>query len=221
MSDTTRWSHCNVCGHETKHDVVQEVRGQRTFGDDQYPVEVGSIWKMLQCCGCEEVTLSRVDWCSEDDPYDGPNLAKYFPPRVSRRKPVWIGHLEVPGVYIEVLDEVYTALHADSRRLAMMGARALIDLVIGRTVGDKGSFAKGLDELVAKQLISELEREIVDVAVDAGHASAHRGHKASVDDVNLVIDIVERLIQTEVLALQAKELKTKTPKRLPPNIRNS
>lgn len=207
------WSHCNECGHETKHDLLIEIDRSRSFGDDGYTVEVGSRWTVLQCRGCEDVSLKRFDWCSEDDPHDGPHRPTYFPPRVSRRKPAWIAHLDVPRGYVELLDEIYTALHADSRRLAMMGARALIDLVVVNAVGDKGSFANGLEALVSANLISKRDREIVEAAIDAGHASAHRGHQASPDEVNLVIDIVERLLQTELLASQARELKSNTPQR--------
>lgn len=208
------WSHCNECGHDTLHKVVKLVRKSRDFDDDRYTVTVGSNWRILQCSGCQEVAMSRTDWCSEDDPQD-PSSPTFFPPRISRRKPAWVDRLDVPSEYIGLLDEVYVALHADSRRLAMMGARALIDAVIRRTVGDQDNFARGLDELSAKYLISERDRGIIEAAIDAGHASAHRGHKPSSDDVNVVIDIVERMIHAEILAEQAQALKETIPPRKP------
>ena len=212
--DGPLWSHCNVCGHDTLHKVVKLVRKSRDFDDERYTITVGSNWRILQCSGCQEVAMSRTDWCSEDDPQD-PSIPTFFPPRISRRKPAWVDRLEVPTEYIGILDEVYAALHADSRRLAMMGARALIDTVIRRTVGDQDNFARGLDELSAKYLISERDRGIIEAAIDAGHASAHRGHKPTSDDVNVVIDIVERMIHAEILAAQAQALKKTTPQRKP------
>jgi hypothetical protein len=210
--DGPLWSHCNVCGHDTLHKVVKLVSESRDFEYDRYTVTVGSNWRILQCSGCQEVAMSRTDWCSEDDPQD-PSIPTFFPPRISRRKPAWVDRLEVPSEYIGIFDEVYAALHADSRRLAMMGARALIDAVIRRTVGDQDNFARGLDELSAKYLISERDRGIIEAAIDAGHASAHRGHKPTSDDVNVVIDIVERMIHAEILAEQAQALKKRTPQR--------
>ncbi|NMM07405.1 MAG: DUF4145 domain-containing protein [Polaromonas sp.] len=168
---------------------------------------------MLECRGCEDVSLCRTEWCSEDHPMDGRNPGTYFPPRVSRRKPAWVDRLDVPSEYAGLLDEIYVALHADSRRLAMMGARALIDAVITRSVGDQGDFGKGLKKLVEKGLISERNKEIIDAAVDAGHASAHRGHCPSANDINVVIDIVENLIHNELLAEPAQALKSTTPQR--------
>ena len=213
------WSHCNECGHETKHDVLHMARRLRNFDDGQYSVDAGSTWSVIQCRGCEEVAMQRVDWCSEDDPQEGPGPATFFPPRISRRKPAWIDRHDVDDEYVELLDEVYVALHADSARLAMMGARALIDVVIRRSVGDQDNFGKGLGALVEKDLMSDRDLEIVKAAVDAGHASAHRGHKPSANNVNVVIDIVERMIHAEILVKQAEDLKRTTPQRKPRMVR--
>lgn len=205
--------HCNECGHETNHDLISQVQRQRSFDEGQYSVEFVSRWRTLQCRGCEEVSLHRLDWCSEDDPMDGPGPGTFFPPRVSRRKPQWADRFEVPDEYTGLLDEVYVALHADSRRLAVMGARALFDAFIRRNVGEQANFAVGLKALEQKNLITQHNREVIEAALDVGHASAHRGHKPSNNSVNIVIDIVEHLIQNELLADDAKSLRSTTPKR--------
>lgn len=209
----TMWSHCNECGRDTKHAIVHKAAKRRTFDDDGYSVEVGSDWTFVQCCGCEEVSMRRIDWCSEDDRQDGPNPPTFFPPRVSRRQPDWVSREPRASDYQHLLEEVYTALHADSRRLAMMGARALIDMVITNTVGDQGNFSKGLDELEKQEFISKRDRAIIGAAIDAGSAAMHRGHQPKVDDLNVVIDIVERMIHAEILDAKAKELAASTPKR--------
>jgi hypothetical protein len=209
----TIWSHCNECGRETKHEIVHRASRTRSYDEDRYSVEVGSDWTIAQCCGCEEVSMRRVDWCSEDDRQEGPNPPKFFPARVSRRKPDWVEREPGASEYQDLLEEVYTALHADSRRLAMMGARALIDMVITNTVGDQGDFSKGLAELKNLDLISTPDRAIIKAAFDAGSAAMHRGHEPKADDVNVVIDIVERMIHAEILEAKAKELAASTPAR--------
>lgn len=212
----TEMAHCNRCGHATKHDIVVERthRNSEVVDHDQnIEVSWSETYLMLECRGCEEISLCRTMWCSEDHPMDGPSPSTYFPPRVSRRKPAWVDRLAVPEEYEGLLDEIYVALHADSRRLAVMGARALIDAYITRRVGDQGNFTKGLKKLVEKNFISEAQREIVDAAVDAGNASAHRGHCPSDHDINVVIDIVENLIHNELLADPAAALRQTTPPR--------
>ncbi len=209
-------AHCNKCGHETKHDVVMERTHRNSEVVDAHEgLEVcwSKTYKMLECRGCEEVSLCRTEWCSEDDPMDGPGPGTYFPPRVSRRKPAWVERLDLPDEYAGLLDEIYIALHADSRRLAIMGARALIDAVINRSVGDQGTFAQGLNKLVEQELISKSHLEIIVAAVEAGNASAHRGHRPNAKNTNLVIDIVENLIHNELLTEPARMLKAATPAR--------
>lgn len=97
-----------------------------------------------------------------------------------------------------------------------MGARTLIDIYIVRRVGDQGNFGNGLKKLVTENYISEANREVVSAAVDAGNASAHRGHCPSAEDINVVIDIVENLIQNELLGEQAQTLRANTPPRPKP-----
>lgn len=203
-------SHCNECGQETLHNLVSLIKRSRTYSDE-YPVVGGTNWRLLQCCGCEEVALSRIDWCSEDDPTD-PYTPVYFPPRVSRRKPEWLVRQEAPG-YHGILEEIYAALHADSRRLAMMGARAVIDIAIAKKVGDQGGFSRGLNALEQANLLSKQERPLIEAAFDAGSAAMHRGHQPTIDDLNTVIDIVERVVHAEVLEEKVRALASATPKR--------
>lgn len=177
-------------------------------------MEATTTWHVLQCLGCEEVTLERHDWFSEDPgPLDGTTTPLYYPPRVARRPPAWLDDAPLPSEYRGLLDEIYIALHAGSRRLAMMGTRALIDTVMQRTVGDQGSFVLGLDALVEKDLISARDRKLLEAAIEAGHASTHRAYQPSVQDLNVAIDIAERLIHAEILEPLAKELEKSTPPR--------
>jgi hypothetical protein len=157
--------------------------------------------------------MSRIDWFSEDD-HQEPYVPTYFPPRVSRRKPDWLVRNEAPD-YAGLLGEIYTALHADSRRLAMMGARAVIDRAVAKKIGDRGNFSAGLDELQKNNLLSRQERPIIEAAFEAGSAAMHRGHQPTIDSLSTVIDIVERVIHAEVLEDKAKELAAETPKRPP------
>jgi hypothetical protein len=210
-SEKPLWSHCNECGQETLHKIVRRIQRSRDYDNDPYTVTAGTNWRILQCCGCNEVAMSRIDWFSEDDPEDT-YVPTYFPPRVSRRKPDWLVRRQAPG-YGGLLDEIYTALHADSRRLAMMGARAVIDRAVAKKIGDRGNFSVGLDELQKNNLLSQQERAIIEAAFEAGSAAMHRGHQPTIDSLNTVIDIVERVVHAEVLEEKAKELAAATPKR--------
>lgn len=210
------WSFCNACGQETKHARRCELNRSSWSDSDEFSIEFGTQWRLLQCEGCEEVTLARRDWCSEDmDDYGRRGGAgfTFFPPRSSRREPDWMKRLRPPREYGDLLDEIYVALHADSRRLAMMGARALIDLFIQRTVGDQGNFPAGLTALVEGEFLGKKQREVLEAALDVGHASSHRAHFPDQGSVATVMDIVENLIHNELLRGEKEMLRAKTPPR--------
>lgn len=204
-----RKAHCNKCLRETKHFVVAERcnSGSEEVGNGHYEISWKTTYKMLECCGCEDVSLQRMFYFSESDDVD----VEYYPPQISRQIPKWSE--ELPREWSELLKEVYLALHADSRRLALMGARALVDLYMIEKLGDIGGFAQKIKRLETDGLISRPNKEVLDAALEIGHAATHRGHKARADEVNQVIDIVENLLQSHVLAASAENLKSKTPQR--------
>lgn len=208
--EETRTAPCSSCGRETKHLVLATRTTLELEGDEeegQFPIAANKFL-LLECCGCEAVCL-RHDY--EYYP-DRDTTTRYFPPPLSRRRPKWLYAL--PEKFSSLLREVYASLASDSRRLAVMGARALVDIVMEDKVGDLGSFARKLEELEAQGVISRLNRQYLAAALDAGSAAAHRGHSPTVVAVEQVMDIVENLIEAVyVLPKAAAELERETPPR--------
>lgn len=184
----TRRAHCSNCGSETNHfRIAARSHTVSEPSDDQYEVSWTTNYNMLECCGCGSAHLERLFWCSE---WDHGDYEKHrFPPELSRRPPKWHGQLTEEEK--SLFQEVYTALHADSRRLAVMGTRALLDIFMTRQVGDIGGFEAKLNALEKKGRISSNDKSTLQAALDAGHAVTHRGHCPSVQEVNYVIDIIE------------------------------
>ncbi|MDP1831619.1 MAG: DUF4145 domain-containing protein [Geothrix sp.] len=203
-------AHCSNCGLETNHfRVAARSHTVSEPYDEQYDVSWTTTYNMLECCGCGSSHLERLFWCSEWEYGECEKLR--FPPELSRRLPKWNDQLAEEEK--SLLKEIYTALHADSRRLAVMGTRALLDIFMTRQVGDIGNFKAKLSALEKKGRISTSDNSILQAALDAGHAAAHRGHCPSTQEVNYVIDIIENLFQGDVLAAAADELKKTTPPR--------
>lgn len=203
--------HCNTCIAKTKHNIVntQTRHGSEPY-DEHYDIDWTNVYDLLECRGCEEITLRRRFYFSEWNP--GDVQVTYYPPRIARRLPPWKDKLE--DDVSEMLVEVYAALQADSRSLAMMGARALIDMVMLQHVGDVGSFEKKLAALEGEGFLSKQNKAVLSVALDVGSAAAHRGHRPTSGDVQHVMDIVENLLHTTVLPKIAEELKKSTPQRV-------
>lgn len=202
---------CNECCRDTDHIVL---KSHKTFGSEPDGSGWSTTFDMIECYGCHFISLKRTFDFTE---YDG-LVIKYFPPPISRRKPAWYGELAmnipVELELIGLLDEVYSALHANNRRLATMGARALLDMAITDKVKDVGRFDQKLDALEKEGFISKRQREFLEAALDAGNAASHRGHCPSAKELDQVMDIVESVLQQiYVLPQTAADLKKSTPQR--------
>ena len=207
---------CNDCGRETDHEVLK-THAKTFFEDEQHDLWCKITYRMIECRGCHFISLERSYTSYEDQQGDTPKK-EYFPPPISRSQPSWIGEF-VFNIPVEfdlygLLEEIYSALHADNRRLATMGARTLLDIAIVDSVGDVGSFPEKLESLQQKGLVGKIQREFLEAALEAGHAAAHRGHCPTAQQLNHIMDIVESILhQIYVLPQASAELKKSTPLR--------
>jgi hypothetical protein len=75
-------------------------------------------------------------------------------------------------------------------------------------------FAEKLRQLEVQGFISQKNRQVLDVALDAGSAAVHGGYAPKLAEVHSVMDIVENLLQAiYVLDKVAAEVKKSTPAR--------
>ena len=201
--------HCNACLQRTNHRRICSHRR-----NDHHHEDDGIWWSaeydLFVCQGCGDVTLRQEEMCSEDDP-SIPTIS-YFPPRVARQTPDWLWCVEDEEI-LGLLKEVYLALQADAPRLAMMGCRAILDRIMVQAVGDVGTFPDKLNRMVDERRLSQADRDVLDAAVDAGSAPAHRGYQPTPRVLGHVVSIVEHSVQSTLLPEVAEEIKAKTPKR--------
>ena len=209
MSSNIEWVHCNKCLHLTKHEILKEHNCEHTEKYCDFDLWWDTKYTLFICCGCESVTLRRQYTFSEWE--DNQLEIEFYPPQVSRRLPSW--HDKLPSEMQDLLTEVYIALHSNSRRLALMGARTVIDMFILDKIGDSGSFKEKLKALVDGGYLGSKQRNILDVALDAGNAAAHRGYNPLPEDLNHIIDVVESLLQFYILEVQSNSVKEKIPPR--------
>lgn len=187
MPQHTERVFCNQCRGKTSHHVVGDV--EESIRDDETEFSWSIRFEMLQCGGCQEVVLRRTYTFSED-----PDVSvQFFPPEMSRVRPEW--RYSLPKDLRSLLDEIYRSLDSENLRLPMMGARTLIDMLITEKIGDVGNFKQKLVELERKGFLSSGNSETLYAALEVGNAAAHRGHAATLTEVNAVMDVVENLLQ--------------------------
>jgi len=185
-------SHCNKCGADTYHDASPpiEVKGYEVLDKDSGGYEYTERFETLDCRGCERVSLRHTFLFGPS----GEETVTLYPPPAWRHPPRW--RFELPEPLRELMYEIYTALQNDARRLALMGARALLDMVITDLVGDVGSFSKKLQALQERGFIGATNSQVLEAALNAGNAAIHRGHLPLARELTGVMDIVENLLQS-------------------------
>lgn len=210
MSSTK--AHCNECGGARNHEVLHSEKTR--WDDDESGVSGGNTYETLKCMGCDNIKLRHTSWHSEDD---GPTV-NYFPAAIFRPSPRWFSELWLsPSTddFVEkLLKEIYVALQNNLPSLAAMGVRSLIEKVMISKTGDKGSFAKNLDEFEKQGYVSKIQRERLETILDAGHAAVHRTFTPSTQDVITLVDIAEHIVETVYLHEgKIKVLKRRVPPR--------
>lgn len=208
---------CNSCMSETRHEHV--VRREQTWKDECVAedgtadaVYVTAFHDLYACRGCDAVLLrtSAVAEGYEDDP-----AVTYLPAQVKRRRPEWV-HLELPRDLRDLLGEVYKSLQTGSRRLAAMGTRAILDMVLDEAVGNHGSFKDRVEGMVTGGDLTPKDGEVVLTTLDLGHAASHRAYLPDETSLSEALDIVEALLYTRYVRPRvADRLKTVVPPRPP------
>ena len=214
-------AYCNECGPD--RNAIQ--RASHTVRGSDGPVSWSDTYEVLECGGCSTLSVRHRFWFSEWDEIDHDPLTgdmrmvpgirtTYWPPPTTRKKPLWADEID-DEVMREVFEEVYTALNAGLRLLSSIGTRTLLDRAMTLLVGDDGGFVRKLQLMLEQGFIGETEKDILDAMTDAGSASAHRGHKPSVEHLNTIIDTVENFIhRVFVLRTGAESVKAATPPRI-------
>jgi hypothetical protein len=206
--------HCNKCLQETRHSVLHQI--SHNIDCESYKIDLGVYDEimstitstLLQCCGCEFVTLRQQDYFSEWENIPPP---KFYPPSISRPLPKW--HEDLPEEIQSLFKEVYIAFHADSRRLALMGVRTLIDLFMNEKIGDIGNFDDKLKKLVEEGYLAKNDRDMLKTNIDAGSAAAHRGYNPSAEILSHTIDVAEHLWNSTRIHQLTEAVKASTPPR--------
>jgi hypothetical protein len=225
---------CARCGGTRNCKVQGRFRDNGEDADGYF--QWWEDWRILQCLGCDYVFVQKVSSNSESYSHDEngdielDEVASYWPALAKRKRPEWMSDAGIDASGVEKLDEalveLYGALNNDLFILAAVGIRTSFDVaseILG--VDPSVSFKTKLDGLVDKGHIGKADRSRIEVLVDAGSASAHRGWKPTPQDLVIMTEILEHFVHDAFIApsrkarLDAKAAKMKAT--VPPRQKNS
>lgn len=81
-------------------------------------------------------------------------------------------------------------------RLCVIGIRALLEHVMVENISDQGGFFANLKAFETGGFISRVQREAIEPVLEAGHASMHRGFKATEPQVQALLDVTENVLES-------------------------
>lgn len=218
----TNKAYCNRCGGETNHKVLA--------ADEHEDEDWGYLYlyEMLKCRGCGTVTMRRSFVNEGEAIYDKAEEATadleravasiQYPAPIARRTPRWVQINFVAGEVddnlAELMSEVYVAVQHNSRRLAAMGIRAALEMIMKGKIGECKSFKHYIDKFQEAGYLSVRDSISLDTIIEAGNASVHRGWNPTVTDVHTLLDITESVVQTAYFhESRVSELEKKLPPR--------
>jgi hypothetical protein len=214
---TVRKAECSRCGGIRKCDIHAE----HTESYISDPFQAWTDRRILECRGCGYVFMQTVSTNnSEDYDYDdegSPCLkedVKYWPALSKRKMPDWMEKgleaKDTERLSFSML-ELYGALDNDLNSLAGIGIRMSFDIaakLLG--VEPEQPFENKLNELVSKGLIGVVDKDRLEILVDAGSASVHRGWHPKYGDLSSMMDILEHFVEAAfVEPLRRKRLDDK------------
>lgn len=189
--------HCNVCLDSRWHSILfSTIREHHEDLDDGNDYHEVTVYRIAECNGCGFLAMHTSWRNSGNDPID-----EQWPPKISRRQPKWMfelfmsDDLDNPFKH-EFVREIYSSLKIGNLRLTVLGVRALLEQIMLEHVEDKGSFSRNLEQFEASGFISRIQREAILPVIEAGHASMHRGFKATEQQVGAILDVVENVIES-------------------------
>lgn len=191
--------HCNNCNRPRWHTTLCAVKKEWITQLDEPSSDFHELcnYRLAECNGCEHITL----FMESSSSHQSESVRSQWPPKVSRSKPKWMMDLFlIEDLYNpfkqEFLNEIYSALKNNNLRLAVLGIRALIEQIMIEHIDDQGGFDKNLAEFEIQGYISTIQKAAIGPVIEAGHASMHRGFKATEPEVGMILDIVENLIES-------------------------
>jgi hypothetical protein len=213
---------CPKCNAERKCDVLNEHTDIKESSSIDFFDSV--FWQtkymIIQCRGCEKIFFAHSLWFSENVDKNGDPIPTitYYPNRILRERaiPKQLQRAKSgPTDSMEPLIlEIYAAVNANMPIVASMALRTLCDRILITKVGDNGGFSKNLECSVNAGHISASQRDIIQSALEVGHAAVHRGYCPTMEQTIMALDIVEgvakQLLEHEQIA---KTLAEKIPPR--------
>lgn len=134
-----------------------------------------------------------------DEPNDADTTREVHPPPCHRCLPSWFRNVEWPDFkrgrsLAGLLEEVYSSIASGNHRVAMMGARAVMEAALEMKGVSGNNFTEILENAERGQHITPDYKKQLSAAVGMGHAATHRSYIPKTSQLESVLDIIENML---------------------------
>lgn len=200
---------CSSCNRKTNHIVCSSIE----FKWDDEGVEGMSIYEIIRCSGCDNISFRIESSNSEDfepDDYGElfyPKTEEVYPPHLIDRTLLKDMHL-LPLKVNSIYEETHKAFCMKLRILTAVGIRALVESICLEELAIGSNLKQKINALVEKEVLTKKNADILHKTRFLGNRAAHEMKVSPDRELNIAFDIVENLLKAVyIIPKKAEQLK--------------
>jgi len=193
---------CIKCSGKTTHKVVASYDLRGDYDDGHYSMQWATDHQVIQCLGCKTVSYRKAssnseDWIQRSHDGEGEYVIDetLYPSRIDGIKGLEDDTHYLPTNVRRIYDETLQALSSQSRVLAGIGLRALLETVCKEKNATGHDLLKKIDSLVAASVLTPSSAAILHKIRTLGNSAAHEVKPHSDKQLGLAMNIVEHLLK--------------------------
>ena len=193
---------CIKCSGKTTHKVFASYDIRGDFDDGHHSFQWAVDNQVIQCLGCKTVSFRKAssnseDWVQTSYNGDGELVVdeSLYPSRLDGIKGLGEDTIYLPTNVRRIYDETLQALSNQSRVLAGIGLRALLETVCKEKSATGKDLLNKIDSLVAASVLTPASAAILHKIRTLGNSAAHEVKPHSDRQLSLAMNIVEHLLK--------------------------
>lgn len=187
-------SYCRDCCKKTNHNILSE---HTDVYREEYSCDIS--YQILQCLGCDTKSFRNVfydleaAYPTDENNWEVPEEVTVYPKAVEGHKEIknlW----DLPDIVRTIYSEVLTALRENSKVLAGLGLRAVVEAVCNDLTIPGRNLEVRINKLVSSGYISKNDAERLHGIRFMGNDAAHDIKTPKSTTLSVALQIVEHLI---------------------------
>lgn len=217
---------CPSCARVTNHEIAWKAK-EKKVEDDEIGIWESTSYDVLQCLGCETVSLRREYMFSEDlnmrhingEWIAFPNVTMW--PKTSHRMLKQKQFSTIPPEIRRIYQETIDAYNLELPTLCAAGIRAIIERVCNNNDIKENDLEKKINSLLERGIITKIVAEGLHENRILGNTALHESKLFGDEELTTAINLIESLLEmmyetknrTSLLKVfrenREKEIKTK------------